>query len=151
MDVILTCAITLSEFLQQDPKSSIIIPYSDVQPKHKFIRGRMHASQRQINWQFNQSHQTSEPSTQNHCNLIQQRRLEISALVSFVCGAGTGVGLSKLAFGVADAFNALLAVDQRQEVGNHAFLIKTAETRNVLAREFRSTKNRCIYVHRNNH
>lgn len=30
--------------------------------------------------------------------------------------------------GVADAFNALLAVDQRQEAGGHAFLIKTAET-----------------------
>lgn len=30
--------------------------------------------------------------------------------------------------GVADAFNALLAVDQRQEAGGHAFLIKMAET-----------------------
>lgn len=32
-----------------------------------------------------------------------------------------------LAGGIADAFNALLAVDQRQEVGRHAFLIKMAE------------------------
>ena len=29
--------------------------------------------------------------------------------------------------GVADAFNALLAVDQRQEAGGHAFLIKMAK------------------------